>query len=99
MSGEFDYRQVIFLIMPTLMLMGCVLAAFAAHAKGREAMHWMVWSFLFPPTVLLLIFFCRSNRRPPRRRNDRDERDDRDGRGRRRRDDSEGDGMGSFILP
>jgi hypothetical protein len=44
------------------MMAGCVAAALIAEAKGRKATYWMIGSFLFPPTVLLLLFFCKRDR-------------------------------------
>jgi uncharacterized membrane protein YfcA len=84
MFHEVDIRQVIFVALPATMLFGSICSALLAQSKGRDATYWMLWSFLFPPTVLLLLLFVgRSHRKKPRRRSK----------------DEENDGMGSFPLP
>lgn len=82
MSGEFDL-QIVFTVVPTLMLFGSVSAAVIAQAKGRDATYWMISSFLFPPAVIvLLVFISKADKRKPPRRSD----------------DENGD-AGPFILP
>lgn len=66
MPYEFDWVEMASVLGPLLMLMGSLLGFVGAYAKRRDPTWWMVYGFLFPPSVILLIFMRRNKKRPPR---------------------------------
>jgi hypothetical protein len=60
-------------------LVAAVVASIAAHGRSRHPGYWMIFSFLFPPTVLLLLILPKGHGQYERGRDpfrDRDDRDD-----------------------
>ncbi len=65
--------NVIVLVTLTMFVCG-VIAGYLAYIKNRDVSHWAAWGFIFPPSLLALLFL-RKNQGPRPRRPTLDEED------------------------
>lgn len=62
----------------TSALIAAITASIAAHGRSRHPGYWMIFSFLFPPAVLLLLLLPKGRGQYERGRDPFSDRDDND---------------------
>ncbi len=50
-----------------VMIVFAILGAVLAGIKNRDLSYWVAWTFLFPPSIIVLAFLPRFDGRRPRR--------------------------------
>ena len=56
------------IVFVTLFMVACGIAgALLANSKNRDVSFWAAWSFIFPPSIIILFFFCFYQGPRPRR--------------------------------